>query len=189
MDLRIQKTNRSVVNAFIKLRSKKPLNKITVTELAKEAMISKATFYLHYRDIYDLSEQLQDRLVLDIINDMPHPDRIVTHPDEYTRELIAAFGANAALTNILFPDEEKNLLAQRLEKHIKDTVYRANPRLGDSLEFDIALSMLIHGAFHTYQSHMDKDRGAAVECICKISLLLSEAVTGIHKKEAAEPPY
>ncbi len=178
MDLRIQKTNNAIVNAFIKLRSKKPLNKITVTELSKEAMISKATFYLHYRDIYDLSEQLQDRLVLDILNDMPHPDRITTHPDEYTKELIAAFNANTALTNILFPDEEKNLLAQRLEKHIKDAVYRAMPSLQTSLEFDIALSMLIHGAFHTYQSHMNKDPDAAIECICKISLLLTDAVTG-----------
>ena len=33
MDLRIEKTERGIKNAFIELRSKKPLEKITVKEL------------------------------------------------------------------------------------------------------------------------------------------------------------
>ena len=96
MDLRTQKTQKAIINAFIALRAKKPLNKISVTELAREAMISKATFYLHYKDIYDLSEQLQDRLVLDIVAEIPHPERMYTDPAAYSKGLIAAFDANKA---------------------------------------------------------------------------------------------
>ena len=59
MDLRVQKTQRSIINALIELRSKKNLEKITVKELAERAEINKATFYQHYKDIYDLSEQLE----------------------------------------------------------------------------------------------------------------------------------
>ena len=55
MDLRIQKTRNSIINAFLELRSRKPIEKITVTELAELAVINKATFYKHYKDIYDLS--------------------------------------------------------------------------------------------------------------------------------------
>lgn len=54
MDRREIKTKRSIKNAFLKLRSKKEIEQITIRELAEEAEISKATFYLHYRDIYDL---------------------------------------------------------------------------------------------------------------------------------------
>ena len=56
MDLREKKTKRNIRNAFIELRAKKPLERISIKELAELAEISKATFYLHYKDIYDLSE-------------------------------------------------------------------------------------------------------------------------------------
>ena len=55
MDLRTEKTKRSIINSFLELRSRKPLEKITVKELSEKAEINKATFYLHYHDIYDLS--------------------------------------------------------------------------------------------------------------------------------------
>ena len=59
MDLRQQRTRRSIVNAFLALRSEKPIETITVRELTERAQIHKATFYLHYHDIYDLSEALE----------------------------------------------------------------------------------------------------------------------------------
>ena len=58
MDLRERKTKRAIKDAFLQLRVKKPLERIRVKELSELAQISKATFYLHYKDIYDLSEQL-----------------------------------------------------------------------------------------------------------------------------------
>ena len=62
MDLRIEKTERGIKNAFIELRSRKSLEKITVKELCESARINKSTFYAHYKDIYDLSEQLEESL-------------------------------------------------------------------------------------------------------------------------------
>lgn len=44
MDLRIERTRRSIINAFIELRSAKNIEKITVKELAEKACINKATF-------------------------------------------------------------------------------------------------------------------------------------------------
>ena len=52
MDLRVEKTEKAIKNAFIELRSQKPLEKITVKELCAEARINKSTFYSHYQDIY-----------------------------------------------------------------------------------------------------------------------------------------
>ena len=58
MDIRMEKTEKAIKNAFIELRSKKPLEKITVKELCSLACINKSTFYSHYEDIYALSEVL-----------------------------------------------------------------------------------------------------------------------------------
>ena len=48
MDIRIEKTERAIKNAFLELRSRKPLGKITVKELCSLAAINKSTFYSHY---------------------------------------------------------------------------------------------------------------------------------------------
>ena len=40
MDLRTEKTRRSIINAFLELRAKKPLEKITVKELSEKAEIN-----------------------------------------------------------------------------------------------------------------------------------------------------
>lgn len=57
-DLRVIKTKERIETALLELLKTKPLEKITVTELAKVAMINKGTFYLHYLDIYDLHRQV-----------------------------------------------------------------------------------------------------------------------------------
>ena len=67
MDLRERKTRRSIREAFLELLATKPLERITVKELAARAEISKATFYLHYHSVFDLSEALQRELVDDVV--------------------------------------------------------------------------------------------------------------------------
>ena len=62
MDLRIEKTEKGIRNAFIELRSSKPLEKITIKELCEHAYINKSTFYSHYKDIYDLSERMEEEV-------------------------------------------------------------------------------------------------------------------------------
>ena len=57
-DLRVIKTKRRIKEVFGELISKKELRKITVTELAKTAEINKGTFYLHYKDIYELYNEV-----------------------------------------------------------------------------------------------------------------------------------
>ena len=83
MDLRIQKTKNSIFSAFIELRAAKPLEKITIRELTQKANISKQTFYLHFKDIYDLSEYLEnDAITSRILSSqirLPQPDCSVPH--------------------------------------------------------------------------------------------------------------
>ena len=88
MDLRIKRTRSSIIDAFIQLRSSKPLEKITVKELADLAFINKATFYSHYKDIYDLAEQLENEAVDKMITDIAHPEYIVTNPKEGAWEMV-----------------------------------------------------------------------------------------------------
>ncbi len=82
MDLRIKKTKNNIHNAFLQLRAKKPLERISVKELCEIAEISKATFYLHYKDIYDLSETLQQNVIKDILGYLSDPEGYIIRSHE-----------------------------------------------------------------------------------------------------------
>lgn len=80
----------------MELITKKPVYKITVTELAQKAEISKGTFYLHYLDIFDLYNQLVNETVVKIAGSFnPYPD-LFTDPESFVRTFmfsqIAPFG-------------------------------------------------------------------------------------------------
>ena len=56
-DLRVIKTRKSIMQAFIKLSGVKDFKSITVKDITQEALINRATFYYHFSDIYDLLEK------------------------------------------------------------------------------------------------------------------------------------
>ncbi|TDY55555.1 TetR/AcrR family transcriptional regulator [Bacillus subtilis] len=61
-DRRSIKTKSAIKHAFLELLQEKEINKITVSELSKEADIGRGTFYLHYKDVFDLYEQIEDEI-------------------------------------------------------------------------------------------------------------------------------
>lgn len=62
-DRRNRKTTAIIEKNFIELLGKKNINKISVTEICERADINRGTFYLHYTDINDLSEKIQDKIL------------------------------------------------------------------------------------------------------------------------------
>ena len=54
LDLRIQKTHKALVEAFLSLLKEKRFENITVNEICDTAMVRRATFYKHFGDKYEL---------------------------------------------------------------------------------------------------------------------------------------
>lgn len=170
MDLRSERTKRSIINAFIELRAKKPLEKITVKELSEIALINKATFYSHYNDIYDLSEQLEKEAVDTVLKSIPHPESLITHPKQGTAELSFALMSQSKLFDTLFSHSRAAILTNRLEQGLKDKIYAMYPEYKNNLEWDITLSVLIQGCFHAFMSHAsDTDMQHLIEIIGNIN--------------------
>ncbi len=44
--------------AFIRLANRMPIEKISVTQITEECGVNRNTFYYHYRDVYDLVEDI-----------------------------------------------------------------------------------------------------------------------------------
>ncbi|MDP5276445.1 TetR/AcrR family transcriptional regulator [Chengkuizengella axinellae] len=67
-DLRIIRTRKLIGEAFLKLIKQKGFDNITIQNIADEAMINRATFYLHYQDKYDLLDQMMNSVLQELLN-------------------------------------------------------------------------------------------------------------------------
>ncbi|MCM1134885.1 MAG: TetR/AcrR family transcriptional regulator [Clostridium sp.] len=173
MDIRIEKTEKAIRNAFIELRSKKALEKITVKELCQLAYINKSTFYSHYEDIYALSDALELETVASIINSIPQGfDYYFENLDTLTRELCLAFVAHISLINILFSGKEKSCLANRLETAIKELIFKKYPEYQNDTEKNILLSYCIQGAYYAYSNNQSADADTVIQVIETITRTL-----------------
>lgn len=169
MDLRIKKTKAAIKNAFMELRSKKALEKISIKELCELACINKSTFYSHYEDIYALSDALEIEIVTSILKCIPADTEYSSdNPDEFTKELCLAFASHIDTINILFSGKQQGHLCILLEKATKHAIFKKYPELKDNAEYNILLSYCIQGAHHAYINNPSVDQETLLEVIQKI---------------------
>lgn len=69
-----EQTKANLKDAFWKLYTEKPIEKISIKEITDLAGYNRGTFYLYYKDVYDIFSQIEDEL-LDKIKTVLDEDR------------------------------------------------------------------------------------------------------------------
>lgn len=100
MDLRIKKTKRAIRSAFYELIKEKPLEKITVREIAERAEINKTTFYSHYETVYDLVDQLEQEAVAEVISQLNTVQGLLSSPRAFVKEIYTLLSKNKLCTEL-----------------------------------------------------------------------------------------
>lgn len=82
MDRRIRKSKEAIKDALVDLLKKQSLDQLTVSELTKAADISRSTFYLHYQNIDDLIDSIEQELAEHITSSVSQiqTDQMVNDP-------------------------------------------------------------------------------------------------------------
>ena len=80
VDRRIRKTKAQLRRGLARLMQEKSINEITVKELVDEVDINRSTFYLHYTDIYQMLQKIEEEVMEEIVQVMEvcpidHSDR------------------------------------------------------------------------------------------------------------------
>ena len=65
-DLRVIKTKKNLQTALLTLLEEKPLEKISIAELCREANVNRGTFYLHFQDVPELFEMYFQEITIDL---------------------------------------------------------------------------------------------------------------------------
>lgn len=149
-DLRIRRTKKNIAEAFLNLLEAKPFEKIRVNDITAAAMINRSTFYLHYRDKYDLMESLQNEVIeranslavtmngetlLTYLADgkpLPHIVSLLSYVERYpaffrlsaTKASYARLGMRVSETmKAIFPGIRENALADRYGECVMTAIF------------------------------------------------------------------
>lgn len=95
MSLKSDKTKKLIIDTLVKLMGEKDFDKITVKDLTDALDINRGTFYLHYKDKYDLLEQIENE-ILGEINEI-----VVTSQKKLTSGFIFPANEEAVLNTFI----------------------------------------------------------------------------------------
>lgn len=171
LDRRTAKTKKAIAIALAKLLSEKEINKITITDIAKEADINRKTFYNYYSSVYEVIDDIENEIVsafskslseIDMKSDFQKPQIILRvlmeiirqHADFYGRIFTA--GANPNL-----PDKIAAAITERLKSE-----FEARTEL-DGIKLEIISTYTIAGMAAVYREWFRSGKTIAVEEVSK----------------------
>lgn len=145
LDIRIEKTERAIKQAFMELRREKPVEKIRVKELCDRACINKSTFYAHYQDIYALANAMEDEMVHAVVESLPRltASDVSERTEWLAREMFRAFTAHQAEISVLFSGSRQGLFINRVEQAMCQCIAQTDP----TFETDVVEYPLLKRSF------------------------------------------
>lgn len=143
-DLRVIKTRRSIKKVFSDLIQKKPLEKITVTEIASLAEINKGTFYLHYADIYELYDEYLSDYIEQAADNIDFYGDFFDTPEQFIRKFMVLLSDSTQLEKIstLHPGQQDRYVPQLISAAFKKHLYSLG-RIEPGVENDIKLEFIL----------------------------------------------
>jgi len=194
VDLRVIKTKKAIRQTFTNLMSRKPLEEITVSDVASGAMINRKTFYAHYASIYDIISEIEDEIV-DSFQHMLEGKRfedILENPYSLFRDLNQTINNNIDLYGrLLTVSGTSNLvhkIIQMIRQQIKLTYKDESPVEPKTL--DMAVYFLLSGLLAVFTEWYNSGRTQPIEKISEpLSLLCIDGINGIMRAAHAGSVY
>ena len=150
IDRRVRKTRRQLRECLISLLKEKKVQDITVRELTDMADLNRGTFYLHYKDVFDLLEKTEAELQ-DEFNQLVLKHDAVDlkqRPAVIFNEIYSLVYENADLIEILLGEIGDLTFVNRLKKLIREKCLKDWMevfRTGNPAVFDAFFSYIASG--------------------------------------------
>lgn len=162
------RSRKLIRQAFLELLKEKNLEKITVTDIVKQADINRSTFYAHYPDVMGVIEEISEEVLEHthkfmqevefsdfFANPLPHLKNIIKVAEENIemyRLLCSSAMGNEQL------DRLKNVLIERTLKTIdKPETFK------DSLEFEFSVRFFMGGIVDVYTQWLRGNMDCSLE--------------------------
>ncbi len=142
-DSRVKRTKKLIRHGLVELSKEKSISKITVKELTDHAEINRGTFYLHYKDVFDLVESLEKDLYKEFNDTLSSisSNRLLKEPVEVCEALCAHFWEHIDLYTMLMGENGDAKftykLGQILSEKVHEVFLKIFPNMNES-NYDFA---------------------------------------------------
>ena len=150
-DRRVRRTKKLLTQALTQLLQEKQAKEITVKELTELADMNRGTFYLYYKDIFDMLEKIEDSLfeALDAIVDRHEGEAFTAQTKPMLLDLFTFVQENQEMCRVLLSANGDMNFLHRLNEVVRekcknawDSLYAREAR---EEEFDYHYSFVVFG--------------------------------------------
>ena len=168
MDKRTEKTRHSIYNAFIEMRSKKALERISVKELCELADINKSTFYAHYLDIYDLSDKIESEITAEIMKEIDIDD-LIENPASLPGQLSLLLTSNQSLISTIFSGSRTQELPGKILSEILKQLNEKHSEYVNNERVKIMLTYSVYGGYYAFNENKNCSDKIIMDTLSEIS--------------------
>ncbi len=143
---RVRYTRMALRETLLSLLQQYPLNKITVSRICEQADVNRSTFYLYYKDAYDLLDQIETELYEQISQALEGTSYMLPNV-EMLQRIYEIIYKNRDLCRILFGEFGDKVFLRKVGNIHKDQMMREWRKLGKNLD-ETTLSYL-----HTFAAY------------------------------------
>lgn len=161
-DCRARRTAAQIKAVMLTLMEKKQIHEIRVSELCRACGINRATFYDHYRDVFDLVQDLERDVLVQLQDLMERvvPEQIP--PAEVSRLFFAFLTENRDCLRVLLHSERSREFFQRLDRQIMPFFERKARQnyvipAGSEYEMHCALRFVAMGYYGFFVQTLERD--------------------------------
>ncbi len=127
-DLRVQRTNKLILEALLELTAQKGFSALTVSDITKYAGINRATFYRHYQDKFDLLNTYA-QTVFEMLGDEPQRGNELGDNQMYAGliKIFEHIRANARFYRVMLGKNGDAAFTDKIRQYIRKRIRRSLP--------------------------------------------------------------
>ena len=149
-DRRVRRTRKILTQALTELLQQKQVNEITVKELTDLADMNRGTFYLYYKDIYDMLEKIQDEMFekLNTIFALREDEKVTEQTKPILLDLFRFIEENQEMCRVLLSPNGDMSFLHRLNEVLREKclhMYLGAEPAANEEDFDYRYSFVVYG--------------------------------------------
>ena len=167
-DKRSRKSRQAIKDAFKEMVLTQEMSHIVIKELAEKADVNRKTFYLHYTDVYNVLEDVEDELLDDIKKIFGKFDMNKIKTDPYPLLLAISDGVsgseNETFNKLLFSSTISGNFMRKIKDMLKKELFNSyNFNVSNAPRANIVLSFIVSGVVDCYRDWYLSDRSESLE--------------------------
>lgn len=185
-DRRVRRTKKLLTQALTQLLQEKQINEITVKELTDLADMNRGTFYLYYKDMFDMLEKIEDGMfeALDAIISLHEHDDVSQQTKPILLDLFDFIEENQEMCRVLLsPHGDMNFL-HRLNEVMREKCLKAWPDIrkekGEA-DFDYHYSFVVFGCAGIIRAWVNRNCPESAEKMAEMAygMILRGSLSGV----------